>query len=657
MPNTLSPRAAAIAAADIINSATPLECALLGVHPRLLCVRHPLDGLRQRVGAEPWKTWFADLTRHGESLLGVALPDRLIGTPTSTFDIRQLGGHLIDLALLYRMTERAAYRERILLVMQRLAAEKDWGTSLIYGHWAQGFAIALDWLWHDLDEPTRQSHVETLYARTRHVFDHWATYIAGEPFGYTWNISAVVLGGVMAAAACIYGERPDVGPLANLAWEKMRMQSLALGPDGVSPEGIMYGGYYASYLTANFVLSQELLGDDLFAATPWFSRYAASLHAQSLPRSAWKADDAFFMQGDAHGPIFGLESVVRVIASATGDGVAQWFADELLRSGHIGISAFSFLLYDPDIKPTPPRDAQPFALMEDYGIAAMRSNWTGRESASVFKSGPNVGHHAARRFSHPLGGGHMYPNNGELQVFAHGGWILTYPGYVYKNTHFHNTLLVNGAGQYGEKSEWFEDLPYRQRRLYPSLERADHHGAWDHCTANLLHAYPVELGLRQLRRHVLYIRPDTWVILDALESDAPVTPTLLFHTGFPVHADGPGAFRGSGASAGGLIRVHTPAGIVATTEEQPRVHTGGETHGTMPLLRLSSGAPAAKHLIVTSVEAYPAKAPAAERVRIELAEGGSAVRVRAAGLDGAIVIRPFGGWPASHEAPARSAGR
>lgn len=632
---------AAIAASDVINSATPLECGLLGVHPRLMCVRQPFDRLRGRLGAEPWKGWLAQLVRDGDALLRTELSGRLMGTPVSVFDIRGLGGHLISLSLLHRLTERPVYRERVGSLMGRLAAETDWGDSLVYGHWAQGFAIALDWLWHDFDAETRSRHIETLYARTRHVFDRWASYRSGDPFGYTWNISSVVLGGITATAGCLYGERPDIAPLANLAWEKLRGQSAALGPDGVSPEGIMYGGYYASYLAANFLMAEDLLGIDLFGTTPWLSRYALALHAQSLPRASWRADDAFFMQGDAHGNIFGLESVVRTVAGAARDGTAQWLADELLASGHIGVSPFSFLLYDPDVKAAPPLPRPPFDLMEDHGIVVMRSDWSGRESACAFKCGPNVGHHAARRYSHPLGGGHMHPNNGEVQIFSHGEWILTHPGYVYKDTALHNTILVDGVGQYGEKSEWFEDLPYRRRRLYPFMERAEHHGRWDCCVADMTLAYPEELGLRRLRRHLLYLRPDAWVVVDALEGEREVVPTVLFHPAFSLRREDGRTFSGSGRSAGCRIRIHSPGSVAADLLEQPRVHTGGEVHGSMPLLRVSPAAPARRHLLVATVETHGAGSEPGQGLRVEVAPGTREVRIAAAEPGLALALEPF----------------
>lgn len=639
---SVSPATRAMAEADVINSATPLEMGLLGVHPRLLCIRHPFELLRERLGTEPWQTQFAKLRTGSESLLTFALPDKIMGTPITTMDVRQIGGHLINMAFLYRLTDEKKYRDRVVYLMQKLSNEKEWGHSLIYGHWAQGFAVALDWLWHDFDATERQKHVETLYQRTRHVFDKWATYEAGEPFGYTWNISSVVLGGITATAACLYGEHPDVAPFANMAWEKMRCQSQALSPDGVSPEGIMYGGYYAAYLTVNFYLAEELLGFDMFRTTPWLLQHALALHAQSLPRASWKQDDVFFMQGDAHGNVFGIESILRIIATAAQDGTAQWFADELVKSGFAGMGPTSLLLYDPSLNPVALVDRPPFDWLKDSGIVIMRSDRSGSESACAIKCGPNVGHHAARLYGHPLGGGHMHPNNGEVQIFAEGEWILIHPGYVYKDTAFHNTLLINGTGQYGDKSEWFEDLPYRQRRQYPFMERAEHHASWDYGVADMTQAYPEELGLRQLRRHLIYIRPNAWIIVDSLKSAKPILPTLLFHTAIPVQADGPDAFVGKGQKATYRIRFHAPTGLTATTENQPRFHSGGQAHGFMNLLRMSPSVAAKRHLCITTVQVGGAASGLTDDIQIDVGDAKSPIRITDKKSRLTMTFDPFG---------------
>jgi hypothetical protein len=633
---------ASISAADVINSATPVETGLLGVHPRMLASRQTFDVLRGRLATEPWAGWLAELRKEGDRLAELPLPEKLMGLPYSVFDVRQLGEQLIHLALLYRLGSEPRYRDRIELLMQRLGGEPDWGHSLIYGHWARGFAFALDWLWDDFDGETRGRHVETLYARSRNVFEAWASYRSGEPFGYTWNISAVVLGGLAATAACLYGERPDVAPMANLAWEKMRGQSAALGPDGVSPEGLMYGGYYAAYLTISFLLAEDLFGFDLYGTTPWLSRHARAVHAQSLPRESWKSDDLFFHQGDAHGPVFGYETILRTLASRLKDGEAQWFADEILRCGAIGAGPFSFLLYDPEVKPMAPTGRPPFDFMSDFGIAVMRENWSGAESACSLKCGPNVGHHAAKRFSHPLGGGHMQPNNGDVQIFSHGGWILVHPGYVYKDTSYHNTLLIDGLGQLGEKSEWMEDLSFRQSRRYPFMVRADHHEGWDYGVADMTAAYPESCGLVSLRRHVMYVRPDSWILVDAVLGAKPVTPSVLFHTAFPVQPDGAGAFCGRGEKAACRIRFHATSEPVFAREEQPRLHTSGHQEGTLHLLKASPRAAALRHLIVTEIQAFPADSPAPEGCRIVVSAAGDSVRVSSAsaGLDETIGLFP-----------------
>lgn len=640
-----TPDCASIAAADVINSATPIECDLLGIHPRLLCMRHPFGTLHERLGTEPWKKRFKELQSKGDSFLTTPLSDQLIDTPFAVFNIRSLGGHLITLAFLYRLTAESKYRDRIAYLMRRLSDEKDWGDSLIYGYWAQGFAIALDWLWNEFDDETRKRHVETLYHRTHHVFEKWASFRSGDPFGYTWNISSVVLGGITATAACLYGERPDIAPLANMACEKLRCQSMALGPDGVSPEGIMYGSMYGSFLTVNFLLAEELFGCDLYGTSSWLARHPQSLHAQTLPRASWSGGNIFFMQGDAHEEAIGIEPVVRAIASAAHDGKAQWFADELLNNGPCIMDPLSFLLYNPDVLPVTLLDRPPFNFMEDSGIVVMRGDWSGTESACAFKCGPNIGHHATKHFTHPLAGGHMYPNNGEVQIFAHGEWILTHPGYTYKDTAFHNTILINGIGQYGEKSAWLEDLPYRKRRRYPFMERAEHHEAWDYCVADMTLAYPEELGLTQLRRHLLYIRPDTWIIVDAMESEAPIMPTLLFHTGFALHRESTSCFTGKGQKAECRIRFHAPASMVAATENQIHLAANGKANGTMPLLRMSPEATARRHLCITSLSASPAAKGSPEDIGIELSEDSNTLRITASRSRLTPVLFPFRRMP------------
>ena len=631
-----TPAQCAVAAADVINSAAPIENELLGLHPRLLTVRRPLSTLQQNLSQEPWSTQYAPLLRQADKMIQTELPADIYNTPYSVFDVRSIGSHLITLALAYKLSGRECYLNHTTLLMERLAAEPHWGHSLIYGHWAQGFSFALDWLWHDLTPDTRQSHIETLYQRTHHVFQLWASYRAGEPFGYTWNISSVVLGGVTATAAVLYGERPDIAPLANLCWEKMRLQSFALGPDGLSPEGIMYGGYYSSYLTINFHLAEELFGLDMFKTSPWLQRYASSLLAQTLPRNSWRPDNLAFMQGDTHGSIFGVEGVLRAIASGCGDGLAQWLADELIRAGHAGMGAFSLLLYDPTITPTPPAaNRAPFDLLEDFGLALSRSNWSGTECASAFKCGPNVGHHAAQLFRHPLGGGHMYPNNGDLQIFAQGEWILPPPGYVYKDTSYHNTLLVNDKGQLGDSSEWFEDLPYRRSLQYPYLERAEHHGSFDYTVANLTAAYQHQAKLHLLRRHLIYLRNNTWVVIDALSAAADTSITALFHTTAPLSTASDNTFHGAAGETSFTITAHHPSNINAATSQQTLLHSGGTPQGELSLLRLTT-APARALVCAVSIQVAPPDTPT-KLVSIKITNDNSL----------ATIVNPDTGWSAT----------
>ena len=185
-----------------------------------------------------------------------------------------------------------------------------------------------------------------------------------------------------------------------------------------------------------------------------------------------------------------------------------------------------------------------------------------------------------------------------------GEWILRHPGYVWKDTSYHNTLLIDSIGQYGENSEWFEDLPYRQRRKYPFMERAKHCGKWDYCVANITNAYPEKTGVKLLRRYVVYVRPDLWLIIDAIKSSKPIIPTQLFHAGFPLKEEDKNVFSGHGETASCRIKIHLPFKVKTNIEEQILLHTSRTYGEKANLLRVLTSQKSKEHLLVTEIQAF-----------------------------------------------------
>ena len=176
----------------------------------------------------------------------------------------------------------------------------------------------------------------------------------------------------------------------------------------------------------------------------------------------------------------------------------------------------------------------------DAGWYVMRDTWRATGKYLLFESGPFGGHH-----------GHEDKLN--VEVFALGTAFLVDPGtYTYNindperdffvSSRAHNTLVVTGLSQV--------------RRWNPKHRRArvasGPHGTWqtgsvfDFASADYEDGYGdyhLRAGDRSIiaqgvvhHRHVLFVKPDYWIIVDDVSSLHPRSFEILFHAGIDVRA-------------------------------------------------------------------------------------------------------------------------
>ncbi|OGV79559.1 MAG: hypothetical protein A2340_11235 [Lentisphaerae bacterium RIFOXYB12_FULL_60_10] len=182
------------------------------------------------------------------------------------------------------------------------------------------------------------------------------------------------------------------------------------------------------------------------------------------------------------------------------------------------------------------------------GLVFMRADWSGSESVLALRCGPAAGHHAGTRFRHAVAGGHMHPSAGTIQLATSDGPLIVHTGYTHKLTAHASTLLVNGKGQLGEGCDWFEDLDFRKGHPAPAITRVESRRNYDYAVADATAAYPSEAGLRRFHRHVIFIKPACWLIVDDLEAAKPASFEILFHLAATPKPDTNGGFimkRGS----------------------------------------------------------------------------------------------------------------
>ncbi len=599
---------------DVIDSATPIENQLAGVHPRLYLTAARFEELRGQLGADPYRHLWGKVEARARAGLDT------VGKVAAVGDKRGVGCMLPHVAMAYRLTGDRRYLQAAIDLVTELAAAKAMDTSLVGGHVLHGVALVYDWLYHDLDPASLALCRQTLQDGGREMYLHMAMLECATGTGYTWNHMSVAHCGLMAAGSALYGDVPGIAPWLRCALEKTRGMVMALSADGASQEGITYGEYYTEFFVKTMLLTRDLLGVDLFDDCPYLKQTPLWYLYSSIAQKHWTAQSCLINFGDGvRHHWYGPDSHLRVIAGVYGDRHAQGMADAATRLGYDGGGFLNLVYPNAGLSGTGPEDLPTFHHFADKDIVFMRSDWSGDESVLGFICGPPQGHRAMRLYTNEVGGGHMNPNAGSFQLVAHGQRLISGDGYFYKRTEYQNTVLVDGIGQLGDQSEWFESLEIRRTRRAACILRAESSAEMDWVIGDVAPAYRPEAGLRTFRRHIYYLKPACWVVVDELSADRPATFELLFHSDFAWEPDASGAWRAYGAGAGLRLSALQPAGLAFATEVQPMNHTGGKVTHHCPLLRVSNARKQAEAVFVTVLETFLGVEPIAALPRLEQA--------------------------------------
>jgi len=137
---------------------------------------------------------------------------------------------------------------------------------------------------------------------------------------------------------------------------------------------------------------------------------------------------------------------------------------------------------------------------------------------------------------HRVGAGHCQPDMGSFQIYAHGKWLATEPGYSnytasrMKHTKDHCTILAgfgdpNDRGQVGEwtlelNSSWFDVIAAIDAKATSSIIKAESCAEYDYIIGDAENIYR-DPNLSKFLRHFIYIKPDVIVIVDELEDASP----------------------------------------------------------------------------------------------------------------------------------------
>lgn len=617
---------------DVIYGAAPLETRFAHTHPRLHFFGEDLVRLRARLDADPWKTWMDE--------------------------VRECGGtSLVHQAFVFAVTRDPAWLQRATRTIR--AYLQNFPSAFCSAYY---LACAYDWLYHDLSPALRKRIQVLLDTRLRPKYEAFAKHELYAAGPVCWNISSEEFGNIAAVGFALYGDVPKVAPWIRFVTEKIRVTTQALGPDGVSAEGICYGGFFNDTYVKTLDLVNRLMGVDLFEGNanlqnvPWIYLFSA------IPRKRMTHNNSVLCLGDgATGHWYGPASYLHKIAARYRDPMAQAIVS---RHRAVGASAkfaslYSLLWYDASVPDRMPAGLPLSRHFKDKDIVAMRSDWKGDESVLLFKCGPHAGHKALRDYPQCMAGGHMAADAGTILFYAHGERLISDGGYARKHTAYRNTVLVNGIGQTGEcgeanGSDWFECSDLRREKRGPSLLRVDLGGDVDYMIGNVAPAYKPEAGLTRFLRHLIYLRPDTVVIVDELTAVIPSTFELWFHADTLPHAKPEHPFLPVAAQAWetaapkGRCRITSlaPTKVDAEPGIQLVEGIGAHVNRDVDVLRLRNSRLQASAVFVTVLDAF---APGTQRPLPEMVRQGKAFALKlfTPGMQWNLRIQPGRKNPAS----------
>jgi len=178
----------------------------------------------------------------------------------------------------------------------------------------------------------------------------------------------------------------------------------------------------------------------------------------------------------------------------------------------------------------------PYHYFSDLDVVYWRNNWSDpNATALAFRSGPPAGHHITKLY--PVfpewkpGLGHAHPDAGSFILFANGSFLANDTGYAVKETRWHNSITVDHTGQNHSGTAWstFE------KQAYSRLDRIRQENVWlsplvAASTAVFEDAYDPNMGIQEMRRHLIMIDGRFLVIRDDIRSTKKHSYQWFLHT-------------------------------------------------------------------------------------------------------------------------------
>jgi len=602
-------------------------------HPRLWMTPERLDTFRAEIRSDPdlytWSTFFEKSVLPWMECEIMAEPagypdhKRVASVWRQTYiECQELLYAIRHLAIGGKVTADEAMLDRAKQWLLSAAAWDPAGTtSRAYtDEWAFRVNLALawgyDWLHDRLGDAERELVRDALLARTRETADHVIKHANIHIFPFDSHAVRAVSAVIIPASIALLDDAPEAEDWLNYAVEFLFTVYSPWGDtDGGWAEGPHYWMTGMAYLIDAANLLKGYAGIDLYTR-PFLQKTGDMPLYTKAPdtRRATFGDDS--TMGDL--PAVKLGYNLRQFAGVTGNGAYQWYYDQIKRTNpgtekafyNWGWWDFNFdeLAYRTDFPPveaTPPQDG----LRWFKGIG-----WVGIQHAMddpdrhiqfVMKSSPfgsiSHSHGDQNAFCLAAFGEDLAIQSGHYVAFnstMHQTWR--------RQTRSKNAILIDGKGQYADRDKVLA------MKSTGRIDTAEDCGDHIFIRGDATQAYRINAPeVTSVLREVYFVGGQYFVIVDAIDADAPVAVDWLLHANAPFTL-GETTFRYTGTRAGFYGKVlWSEAGSPTLSQETGfRGVDPAEIAGLPVSTCLKATFPkSGRHRIATLVVPYPLSAP------------------------------------------------
>lgn len=495
------------------NEGTVVNTSARGSHPRLI-----LDPSRIAALKKVAATTHADLWRLASASADSFSKEEIPHMKDAHNEYRTFGDTMPVLALAYLMTGDRRYVDAADRWVNAFLDVPEWKGSQNLGRsaWVVGSAIIYDWLHDVLPTRTIQRIRERLVAEGDVLLretSYWRLLS---------NHCLIEIAAIGMIGLTLEGEHERAAEFIKEADVRTKLVIEHAPLDGSWGEGVQYWQYGLGYFLRFLEASKTSGHTDYYPSYDWLKKTGFFPIHFSLPSDPARSVN-FSDSGDSK---YTNGFLMYLPASAYRNGYFQDFANKTRSTEPYRFSWMDFISYDATVEPLDYTTLSEFKHFEDNGFVIMRSSWAKDATLVGFRCGPAPGHRNQvdpRRLERKgFGPGHGHPDINSFSLFAYGRWMALDPGYVYEKwTHDHNTIVVNDKGQAGEGDKWLDYMAFESREPVPTIRFAETKPDYDYLIGDAGNIYVEEAGLQHFRRHLLFLKPNTVVILDDVKAKRP----------------------------------------------------------------------------------------------------------------------------------------